>query len=99
MKILDSESFKDYINSEEKVIVDFYADWCGPCRAMNPLLEQVDSKNPGKIAKINVDQEPEIASQFGIRSIPTMLVFQKSMLVERKTGAPRNSEEIATLLA
>ncbi len=85
MKIT-SEEFPEFIASEEKVIVDFYADWCNPCKAMEPMLLEVNDKYPGKVAKINVDENSELASNFGIRSIPTVLVFQNGVVVERKIG-------------
>ncbi len=85
MKIT-SEEFPEFIASEEKVIVDFYADWCNPCKAMEPMLMEVHDKYPGKVAKINVDENSELASNFGIRSIPTVLVFQNGVVVERKIG-------------
>ena len=85
MKI-SSEEFPEFIASDEKVIVDFYADWCNPCKAMEPMLMEIHDKHPGKVAKINVDENSELASNFGIRSIPTVLVFQKGVVVERKIG-------------
>lgn len=98
MKILDNETFENFISSEDKVVVDFFADWCGPCKAMMPLLESASTEQPEKVAKLNVDQSPEIAAQFGIRSIPTMLVFQAGKMISKKVGAPSTSQEILDLL-
>jgi thioredoxin 1 len=85
MKIT-SEEFPNFVASEKRVIVDFYADWCNPCKAMEPMLMEINDKHPGKVAKINVDENSELASSFGIRSIPTVLVFQNGVVVERKIG-------------
>ncbi len=98
MKILDNETFENFISTEEKVIVDFFAEWCGPCKAMMPLLERASETQPERIAKLNVDQSPEIAAQFGIRSIPTILVFQGGKMIEKKVGAPSNEQELLEML-
>ena len=98
MKVLDNETFENFISTEEKVIVDFFAEWCGPCKAMMPLLERASESQPERIAKLNVDQSPEIAAQFGIRSIPTILVFQGGKMIEKKVGAPANEQELLEML-
>jgi thioredoxin 1 len=98
MKILDNENFEEFISSREKVVVDFFADWCGPCKAMMPMLEKASEKEPTKIGKLNVDQASEIAAQYGIRSIPTMLTFQNGQMVNKKVGAPKDTEEILEML-
>lgn len=98
MKVLDNETFENFISTEEKVIVDFFAEWCGPCKAMMPLLERASESQPERIAKLNVDQSPEIAAQFGIRSIPTILVFQGGKMIEKKVGAPSNEQELLEML-
>jgi thioredoxin 1 len=98
MKILDNETFENFISTEEKVVVDFFADWCGPCKAMMPLLEKASVEQPERVAKLNVDQSPEIAAQFGIRSIPTILIFQGGKMIEKRVGAPATSQEILEML-
>lgn len=73
---LKSDSFNDFISSG-LVLVDFWAPWCGPCRMQIPILDQVAEKVPGvKIGKVNVDDEPDLAAQFGVNTIPYLLVFK-----------------------
>ncbi|MGM9970564.1 MAG: thioredoxin [Anaeroplasma sp.] len=81
-----SNSFKDFINNDEIVIVDFWASWCGPCRMLAPILEEVNSKNNIKIGKVNVDEEADLAEAFSIYSIPTLLAFKSGKLVGRSEG-------------
>jgi thioredoxin len=92
MEILNNETFDEYINKEERVIINFSAEWCGPCRMLKPILEKVSENYEGRLAKIDVDQSPEIASKYGIRGIPSFLIFEKGELVEKKTGAIKESE-------
>ena len=76
------------MNSKGLVLVDFWAEWCGPCRQLGPILEAVDNEMNGevKIYKMNVDDSPQTASQFGIRSIPTMFLFKDGKQVDTKVG-------------
>jgi thioredoxin len=98
MKNLNEQDFTAFISSDEKVLVDFWAPWCGPCKSMLPLLENASGQVPERIAKVNVDDSPHIAAQFGIRSIPTMIVFQKGMVLEKKVGSAKNVEEIVNMV-
>ncbi len=77
--IENMSSFNEIINSNQPVLVDFYADWCAPCRMMAPVLEQVAGEMQGKvkILKVNVDKNRDAAMKYGIRSIPTLILFQK----------------------
>lgn len=97
-KNLTAEEFENFISSQEPVVVDFYADWCAPCKAMVPVLEKASVQHPGKIAKINVDQSPEISAKFGIRSIPTMLVFKNNQVIGKRVGAVSKVEEISSMI-
>ena len=83
---LTNANFKNFINSDEKVIVDFWASWCGPCRMLGPVMEDLEKDFPGRVAKVNVDEEGDIAAAFGIQSIPTILVFKNGALVDKTVG-------------
>jgi thioredoxin 2 len=82
------------------VLLDCWAEWCGPCRTLAPILDQLASESKGKyiVAKLNVDENPQTAAQFGIRSIPTMLIFKNGALVERLVGV-QPKQAIAERLA
>ena len=86
--VSDSE-FKDFIGNNNLVLVDFYADWCGPCHMIKPALEELSGELDGKVAfaKIDVDQNKETASEFGVMSIPSLLIFSNGRLIDRLTGA------------
>ncbi|HEX2119301.1 MAG TPA: thioredoxin [Acidimicrobiales bacterium] len=87
---LTNETFDEEVGSSElPLIVDFWAEWCGPCRMVAPVLEQIANENSGKIrlAKLNVDDAPAVAQRFGIMSIPTLMVFQDGVAKKRIVGA------------
>ena len=88
----------EVLNSEKKVLLDFWAPWCAPCRMVVPIVEEIADERPDiKVGKINVDEEVELASQFGIMSIPTLVVIENGKIVDQAMGA-RSKEAILGML-
>ncbi|HEV7417997.1 thioredoxin [Tianweitania sediminis] len=87
---IDKNNFEsDVLQSSEPVVVDFWAEWCGPCKMIAPALEEISQEMGGKvkIAKLNIDENPELAAQFGVRSIPTLMMFKNGEVADMKVGA------------
>jgi len=87
---VDTENFQsDVLQASEPVIVDFWAEWCGPCKMIAPALEEISAELGGKVkvAKLNVDENPELAAQYGVRSIPTLIMFKNGEVADMKVGA------------
>lgn len=83
---LNNENFNELINNEY-VLVDFYATWCGPCKMMHPVLENVsESRGEVKVVTVDVDKFPDLARTYGVMSIPTLILFKKGSLVDQKMG-------------
>lgn len=96
---LSSENFeKEVLNSEKPVIVDFFADWCGPCKIMAPIVEELATELEGKakVGKINVDENSDIAVEYNVMSIPTLIVFKNGKEEKRLVGV-RDKEELLNL--
>jgi len=89
-EIKSTQQFDDEVlNSSKPVFVDFWAEWCGPCRAVSPAVEEVSKEYDGKVnfVKVNVDENNELASRYNVYSIPTLAIFQKGMVIAQAAGA------------
>jgi thioredoxin 1 len=86
---LNDSNFDEAIKSDKPVLVDFWAEWCGPCKMIGPVVEELAGDYEGKavIAKLNVDENPQVTARFGVRSIPTLLVFKNGQVVDKQVGA------------
>ncbi len=82
------ETFQQIINGDKPVLIDFYATWCGPCKAMSPIVEAIGKEVQGsaRVLKIDVDRNPAIASQYGIQAVPTFMIFKLGQVVWRQPG-------------
>jgi thioredoxin 1 len=95
-EINDNEFEKEVTNSAEPVLIDFWAEWCGPCKMLTPVIDQLSEEMKGKIkiVKMNIDENPESPSTLGVRSIPTLMIFKDGKQVASKVGAhPKNKLE------
>lgn len=85
---VNKSNFDEIKNSEKTVLLDFFAEWCGPCRMVSPLVDEIAEENPQYlVGKINVDEEPELAQAFGVASIPTLVVMKNGRIINQSSGA------------
>lgn len=94
-----NENFNKIINSNQLTLVDFYADWCGPCKTMSPILQQTKTviKDKVKIIKVNIDTHKDVATEFMVRSVPTLILFRKGEILWRQSGVMPPNEIIQLL--
>jgi len=91
--VITDDNFEEVIGSEKPVLIDFWAEWCGPCKMIGPIVEELAGEYEGKavVGKVDVDNNPQVSAKFGIRSIPTLLVFKGGEIVDKQIGAvPKN---------
>ena len=98
VNITNANYKEEVLESDKKVLVDFWAPWCGPCRMVSPIVEEIAEENAAiKVAKINIDEQPQLASQYGVMSIPTLMVFENGDIADKAVGA-RNKSFILQML-
>ena len=98
VNITNANFIEEVLESDKKVLVDFWASWCGPCRMVSPIVEEIAAENSTiKVAKINIDEQPQLASQYGVMSIPTLMVFENGEVADKAVGA-RNKAFILQML-
>ena len=97
--VLTDANFDEIVNSDKPVLVDFWAEWCGPCKMIGPVVEELAGDYDGKavIGKLNVDENPQVTAKFGVRSIPTLLVFKNGQVVDKVVGAVPKSQLVSKL--
>ena len=95
---LDKNNFKEIVNTDKIVLIDFWAPWCGPCRMVSPIVDEIADEHPEiVVGKVNVDDEAELAQEFGVMSIPTLIVMKDGAIVNQSVGA-KPKEQILEML-
>ena len=98
INISKSNFHNEVVLSERPVLLDFWAPWCGPCRMVGPILEEIAAERPDiKVGKVNVDEQPELAGQFSVMSIPTLVVIKKGKVVNQAAGAKPKGQILAMI--
>lgn len=98
MNITDS-TFKETIANNQVVVVDFWAEWCGPCKALSPIIEELEQEYDGKaiVGKLDVEENPDVCEEFGIRNIPTILIFKDGEIADKIVGATKKDSLKASI--
>ena len=95
---VNKENFESVKNSEKTVLLDFYADWCGPCRMVSPIIDEIaEERSDLVVGKINVDDSPELAAEFGVSSIPTLVILKGGRIAHQSSGARPKAQILALL--
>ena len=98
VQIINQNNFEEIRSSEKPVLIDFYADWCGPCRMMAPVIDEIaEERADVVVGKVNVDAEPALAEAFGVVSIPTLVVMKNGQIVNQSSGARPKAQVLAML--
>ncbi len=94
VKVSDAEFENEVLKADQPVIVDFWAEWCGPCKAMSPLVDELANELSGKakVVKVNIDENPNAPTKYGVRGIPTLMVFKGGQLVDTRVGGMSKSQ-------
>jgi len=97
--LLNDDNFESFLSKDKPILVDFWAEWCGPCKMLNPVIEELSNDFAGTaiIAKVNVDESPSIAQKYSVRSIPSLLFFNKGAVIEQLIGVS-SKEDIASII-
>lgn len=99
MILTNGKKFAEDVLNKDFVLVDFYADWCGPCRMISPILEEIQSEMNIDVAKINVDESPNVATEYNVMSIPTVIIFKKGKKISVNVGAASKEKIIEWIRA
>ena len=95
---LTKENFNTVLNTDKKILIDFFATWCGPCRMVSPIVDEIADEHPEfVVAKVDVDQNPDLAGEFGVMSIPTLVVIKDGKVINQSAGARPKAQILAML--